>query len=532
MKWREAEQLQSLLEQLVGWDSRTGTNGEKKFPYLLMELLQSLCYFEKNRRQLTLHNVGSQLHALTALYKYGKTKNTIILMSHFDTVHIDDYGELSTVALQPNNLIEQLRQNLSEYSEDVQKDIQSKEYLFGRGTMDMKIGLALHLHILEKAIVEKWPVNILLVTVPDEEVNSLGMRGVVPNLVDLGKQFSLQYELVINSEPTFAEAETDETYHIYTGSIGKMMPAALFFGKETHAGQPLSGLTSHIMAAHLTKAMEWNDTFVEKEAGEVTPYPICLQMNDLKTAYSVQTSHHSYALYNVFVFNRNAEQIMEKFKQVTIEAMNKCDKQYANSCQLQQIDRQTNPIQVLEFHELRAYVIEKHGSSKVGQIESKILQNNLTDEREKSIKLCDELMNYCPELAPATIIFFAPSYYPSVNTAHNTTNKKVVAYIGKIFKENFNMKPKHIHYFPGISDLSYISYDQHDEGWKSFKQNSPGWGDVYEIPFEDMKKLQIPLINLGPFGKDAHKETERLHKKSAFLRTPFVLEQIIRYFFK
>src|SRR5699024_1202939 len=143
------------------------------------------------RRQLTLHNVGSQLHALTALYKYGKTKNTIILMSHFDTVHIDDYGELSTVALQPNNLIEQLRQNLSEYSEDVQKDIQSKEYLFGRGTMDMKIGLALHLHILEKAIVEKWPVNILLVTVPDEEVNSLGMRGVVPNLVDLGKQFSL-----------------------------------------------------------------------------------------------------------------------------------------------------------------------------------------------------------------------------------------------------------------------------------------------------------------------------------------------------
>ena len=55
-------------------------------------------------------------------------------------------------------------------------DLKSGDYLFGRGTMDMKMGLALHLHLLEIASSEKWPINLMLLTVPDEEVNSAGMR--------------------------------------------------------------------------------------------------------------------------------------------------------------------------------------------------------------------------------------------------------------------------------------------------------------------------------------------------------------------
>ncbi len=57
--------------------------------------------------------------------------------------------------------------------------------------------------------------------------------------------------------------------------------------------------------------------------------------------------------------------------------------------------------------------------------------------------------------------------------------------------------------------------------------NIPMWKDVYSIPFEDMQKLQAPVLNIGPFGKDAHKLTEHLHKESAFVYTPHVLQKVI-----
>src|SRR5690625_7112246 len=79
------------------------------------------------------------------------------------------------------------------------------------------------------------------------------------------------------------------------------MPAALFYGKGTHAGEPLKGLSSHYMAAFLNKAMELSDEFKDTSHGEETPLPVILKTFDLKQDYSVQTSHHVAALYNVFI---------------------------------------------------------------------------------------------------------------------------------------------------------------------------------------------------------------------------------------
>ena len=122
-------------------------------------------------------------------------------------------------------------------------DIKSDEYLFGRGTMDMKMGLVLHLHLIEMATIEKWPINLILLTVPDEEVNSSGMRAAVSGLIDIREEYGINYALFLNSEPSFTQKPQDENYYIYSGTIGKIMPSALFYGKETHAGEPLSGIT-------------------------------------------------------------------------------------------------------------------------------------------------------------------------------------------------------------------------------------------------------------------------------------------------
>lgn len=525
MRWNTPKQLEDLICELVSWHSRTGTEGEIDFPYKLKNKLLALDYFQLNESHIQFHDAGNGRNALTALYKSENVSQTVVLISHFDTVHTEEFGSLGDLAFQPRELTEELKNRIEKLPEDAQKDLQSGEYLFGRGTMDMKMGLALHLHLLEKASLENWPINLMLLTVPDEEVNSAGMRAGVRGLVSLQEKFELEYILFLNSEPSFSQKPLDENYYIYSGTIGKIMPAALFYGRETHAGEPLSGLTGHYMESYVTKAMEFNDAFAEEVFGEKTPLPLCLKKYDLKEDYSTQTSHHTAALYNVFMMNKNAEQTMETFKQIVERAMQQCQEDYEAICERENI-QPIGKIKVFEYHELLSYVQEKLGNEKVDEIITKVKENNSLDERQMSIKLCDELMLNCQELAPATVVFFAPPYYPAINSSSDPLVQELI-HLTKTTLEKFHVEAKQIHYFNGISDLSYVNYDQHDQGWKSYVKNTPVWGDVYDIPFEEMQQLQAPVINIGPFGKDAHKLTERLHKKSAFVYTPYVLEKVI-----
>src|SRR5690606_11959335 len=145
-------------------------------------------------------------------------------------------------------------------------------------------------------------------SVPDEEVNSKGMRVVVEELVRLRDRHGLVYKVFLNSEPSFSQEPGDTKEYIYSGTIGKIMPAALFYGKETHVGEPMKGITANYLASFLTQRMEWNPSFRETDLGESTPLPVSLQQKDLQTQYSTQTPYRASALYNVFLLKRTASE--------------------------------------------------------------------------------------------------------------------------------------------------------------------------------------------------------------------------------
>lgn len=527
MKWNTKEQLEDLLCEVVGWESRTGTEGEISFAHKIKNKLMELQYFKDNDSNIQFHGAGKGRNAVSALYKHKEAKNTITLISHFDTVHTEEFGTLGKLAFQPKQLTEKFKQLVDELPEGARDDILSDEYLFGRGTMDMKMGLVLHMHLLEVASIEKWPINLLLVTVPDEEVGSAGMRAAVRDLVKLRDQHHLTFTLFLNSEPSFSQHPQDENYYIYSGTIGKIMPAALFYGRETHAGEPLSGINSHYMASFLTKRMEYIPDFTEEVYGERTPLPVCLKTYDLKNDYSTQTSNHAAALYNVFLMKQNAADIMKTFKAISTESMESCQAQYEDICYRENV-QPVGKIKVIDYGELLDYAVKKIGVQSVEEIKHRMIGNTNLDEREMSIHICDELMALCQELAPAVVLFFAPPYYPAINSSGNTFVQQQIAITQKRLKEKFNVDAKQVHYFNGISDLSYVNYDRDDIGWKDFKNNLPVWEGVYSIPFEEMQLLQAPVLNIGPYGKDAHKLTERLHKESAFVQTPYILKEMIK----
>ena len=159
---------------------------------------------------------------------------------------------------------------------------------------------------------------------------------------------------------------------------------------------------------------------------------------------------------------------------------------------------------------------------------AQVQANTNWDDREKSLRIADSLMIECQELAPAIVLLFAPPYYPAVNSSDDDLVKNCVQYVREKGLEKYNLPVKQVHYFNGISDLSYVNYQDEGEGWTAFKANTPVWGSSYTIPFDEMAKLTAPVLNVGPFGKDAHKRTERLHIKSAFEEVPSLVEGMIK----
>ncbi|MFD4819513.1 M20/M25/M40 family metallo-hydrolase [Peribacillus butanolivorans] len=526
MLWDSPEKLRALICELVSWDSETLTQGEQLFSAKLFSKLQQLAYFKYNPTDLKRWEVEYGRSVIAANYRNLSTKRTVVLLSHFDTVQIEEYADLKPLATQPELLTQKLLEKKGILNKNAQKDLLSGDYLFGRGVMDMKMGLALHLQLLEQAIEENWPINLLLVTVPDEEVNSAGMREAVKQINLLKQEEGLKIDLVLNSEPSFSKSPTDIQEYIYSGTIGKIMPAALFYGKETHVGEPLKGMTAPYISSFLTAEMEWNELFLEEDYGEYTPLPVSLQLKDLKGQYSTQTPYRAVAMYNVFLLKRSASEIMDIFEEVTHTAMAKCQQRYEDICKKNNVTG-IAPIRVLRFEQLQIYIEQKIGVEKVEQLIDKVVQDKSLDDREKSLRIADSFMIHCQELAPATILLFVPPYYPPANSSEHPLVKNAIHMLLEEAK-SFDIPLEQVHYFNGICDLSYCQF-QTDENWKTYELNTPVWNRTYSIPFEEMASINAPVLNVGPFGKDAHQISERLHIKSAFEEMPVLLNKLIHF---
>ncbi|MPN28931.1 Protein RocB [bioreactor metagenome] len=60
----------------------------------------------------------------------------------------------------------------------------------------------------------------------------------------------------------------------------------------------------------------------------------------------------------------------------------------------------------------------------------------------------------------------------------------------------------------------------------------PCLGYKYNLPLEEIKKLNVPVLNYGPHGKDPHKFTERILVDYSFEIVPelvrYMIEELIK----
>jgi arginine utilization protein RocB len=528
------EQLIDLLCELVEVKSITGTSGEIEMAQKVMEKLGRLDYFQHNKEMLQLHPTEDGRFFVTALHQNDQTTKTVVLISHFDVVDVEDYGPLKGQAFSPKLLTELMKQRKEEYASHVRADLESGEWLFGRGTMDMKCGLAVHMSLMEQACAGTFDGNLLLVTVPDEEVNSVGMRAAVPALVEMAKTHGLDYELVLNAEPMFTRYPGDEHHYIYTGSIGKLLPGFLCYGKETHVGEPFSGLNATLMSAMVTMEMELNTRFCEVVSSQESPPPTAQLQRDLKTDYSVQIPHRSVSLYNMPLMERSVGKTMEMLIETAEKAAGNIERFYENHAKDyaglhgKETGNKTVNVKVYTFDQLKSYAVSVFGTEHVQALEGKVwLRKGELGNRELSIQLVDELAMLCNELGPMIVLFFAPPFYPAVETSDKPLIQQLTKELTEYAKKVYDIPLTTLPYFNGISDLSYVGLKEEWSGVEAYTENVPVWGMTYSIPFEELKQFDVPVLNVGPVGRDAHQQTERLHVDYAFVKLKNMLEHLL-----
>ncbi len=543
------ELLEKTFYRLVATKGISGTRDENKSTDEIKSCFQEMPYFQQHPDHLKafpIPNDGFDREVVTALVKGDASSNrTIVMIGHSDVVDAQDYGKNEEVAFDPEKLMEQI--NPESLNPDAKKDFESKEWIFGRGVMDMRCGVAVAMTMLEAASRNPSALkgNLLFVAVPDEENNSLGMISATKNMVELAETHDLDYIVCIDGEPQFPNYPGDPKKYVYQGTLGKFVLMAYAVGKETHGGDSLTGLNANLIISELTRRIELNMNLADVFEDVVVSPPTSLKQTDTKAHYNVKTPESAYAYYNFLTADQSPKFFFDQVQDLAIEAM-------TDSLEIQRTQTQRyfdmtgkqgsfydwSPT-VLSYSELLHTASENGGEAfekhmKACREEWK--KHPEMDQRILALKMVQEVHGFYPDQDPKIVLLYVPPYYPHIKPTKATPKKalasEVVEKVAAYAKSEFNEEVGVEKFFTCLCDLSFVCLQNAEDVITNIQPNMPNWGFSYGLPVETIKKLDLPVMNIGPYGKDAHKNTERLHEDYSFRVYPELLAYTIEELLK
>jgi len=541
------DDVKRLTVELVKIPSMVKTSGEAECARRIHEFYQSLPYFQKHPEHLVLQRTEDdeiERYNVLAMVKGtgGDAKRTVILMGHIDTVGVDDFGSLKEYAFDPERLPEVLRQ--MDLGEDVRRDLDSGEYMFGRGALDMKAGVAGQMWLIRyfSQHPEELNGNLIAIAECDEEDNSHGIISALKVLKQWKAEHGLEYVAAINADYSTPYHELDENRYVYFGTIGKLLPTFYVVGKETHVGQAFGGLNPNLLVAELTRLIELNPELCDEAQGEVTVPPTSLKQADCKDAYTVQTPLAAYAYYNVFTHSLSPREIMAKMKEKAREAFDNVitylDEAYRTFCQRSGHTYTRLPwkTRVYTWEEFYSELVAQHGEGFVQHLRefARELQQRdpALDLRDFNVRLVAEAWQWARDKSPAIIVFNSSTYFARIEmTGRTEAERRLLESVKAAVSEVQPHSDRPIAtkmFYPYISDSSFMALGDEREELDALEKNTPAWGVKYTHPIEDIAAVNVPVVNIGTFGKDGHKLTERVHMRHTFELIPNITFRTIK----
>lgn len=532
------EKIEAITKSLVALNSINGTLGEGKKADYIKDMIKSFPYFQENPSHVWEQAIPEDPYGRKNIFAFiegnGDSLNTVIYHAHLDTVGIEDFGPLKDIAFDSDRLAEYFSNY--EFDRDVQRDARSGEWMFGRGSVDMQSGIAVHLanllHFSERR--DQLPGHILFMANPDEESQHSGILTSISELKRLKQEKQLRYLAAINNDFITPLYEGDTTRYIYTGAAGKLLPCFAIYGREVHVGDTLSGIDPNLIASEITRRIHNNIHMAENIEGELVLPPTCLYQRDNKEAYNVQTAVSSYVYFNYFIYEKTAKEVMDQLTAVADEACKETERKlsdyYGEYCERTSLPKKEMSWNV-QVYSLEDYLkrLRSRGIDPAQCIEQAFKTYEHLELRMRCFKAVEELQKLDPEQGAKVIIFYAPPYLPHNYLKEESTRDRLLQHViqeavdktAASTGETFAFKK----FFPYLADGSFLSLHETDEEVSAFTDNFPGWDVIGTIPFKEIRELNIPSVNIGVYGKDGHKWTERVYKPYTFHVLPELIQQ-------
>lgn len=543
-------QILELAENLVKIPSINTTEGEKNIGLYIEKYFRSMTYFQKHPELVIVQKLKEDelerrnVFALLLGEKEGteeEKRKTIILHGHTDTVGLEGYGALEPYACEPRILEEELRK--MELDEEIEEDLLSGDYMFGRGACDMKSGDAVFMETLKaySQHPEDMLGNILISLNPVEENLHTGIIEGLEVLELLKEKYKLDYVVAVNNDYICPLYKGDSIKTIYTGVVGKLLPCYYIQGKETHVGQCFDGFDATMIASGLIQKINMSHEFTDDYEGEITYPPSVLKMKDLKSWYNVQTASEAFLYFNYFVHNASIEEITEKLVGAGYEVLEEVrekinrERQWFSEHTGQEYKANEDLLECITYEQLLGRAQKESQEDILVELEE-ILRNQITkgvDKREVPIAIIRYLLSKAKITTPIIVLYYGAPYCP-----HNTLQSgdselmQVVEQMAAEVSEETGETYRFMKFFPSLSDSSYLRIDDDEVSVKLLQENFPGIEEVYPVPIEQMQRLDIPTINYGCYGKDAHKWTERVNISYTFGILPKLINKTLDYYLK
>jgi arginine utilization protein RocB len=473
----------------------------------------------------------------------GASPRTIVLLGHIDTVPTADYGALEDYALDPQALHER-RDALAAMTPGLAEEIAhyGDNLLFGRGTIDMKAGVAANLAVMralaERSRTEALPLSVMLLATPDEENESAGVLQAVRFLLRLREEHGLEYLGAINTDYTTARYPDDPHRYVFSGTIGKLLPSFLVIGKESHVGDPFDGVDADLLAAGLIADLSMNPDLCDVVRGQKAPPPVTLHASDLKVGYDVQLPFVAYFYLNVLTLSSSPAELLERLREQTaatltrvLERLRDAEERWMRLPGDETPPHALREGKVMTLAELRAATETRLGVDAVNAdlaAMSEALPATL-DKRERSLRLAQRLWTLSGFSGPAVVLYYSPPYYPHAQAAPGALHEAMAA----VAADHPELQLQTVEFYPYISDMSYLRLDPGVD-LSALKANMPLWSDAfppasgaYSLPLEEIARLGLPMINLGPYGWGAHQRGERLLQSYSFSVLPQLIVEVI-----
>lgn len=549
MKLKSFDEVKRITEEMVAIPSiNKEPEGETKVAKYVYDYYMSLDYFRENPERVKMFKTKNDFVDRHSTYAYvkgtkGNSGRTVILIGHIDTVGVDDFGTIREYAFKCRELPEKLKETFKLYREVID-DIESGEYMFGRGALDMKSGVAGHMYLVKyfSEHPEELDGNIIAIAECDEEDNSKGIITALDELVELKKKEGFEYIACINADYSTNYSPGDENRYIYYGSIGKLLPCFAAFGKEAHVGQAFSAFDPNLLIAEITRKMSLNTDLCDIAQGEVAIPPISLKQTDTKGPYTVQTALTAFSYFNFFTHGWDPAQVLAKSREVAVRAFDDVidylQGQYKRFCELSSVPYvplswKTRVYTWKEFYDYLANIHGKEFTDYIAKFTRELHEKDPEmDLRMFGLRVCEEAWKWSEDKSPAVIVFFGSVFSARIEMTGRTDKEKALlsAVEGAVEKirPEAERQIKTRMFYPYISDSSFMAVCDDTLAVQALRDNMPQYGVKYTHDIDKIMEIDVPVVNIGTFGRDGHMLTERVDMKQTFRNVPNITYETVK----